>query len=105
MSTLTIKAVLFDLGNTLVKYDFGVPEEVFQRVLTSLGISRSLDDVNVAFLKAAKEAEDLNLLSSFGKMRCENYWSQWDSLVLRAQGQKTMKNRFIAILCENILKL
>jgi FMN phosphatase YigB (HAD superfamily) len=28
---LKIKAVLFDMGNTLVKYDAGSPEEVFHK--------------------------------------------------------------------------
>ena len=37
------------MGNTLIKYDYGLPEEVFQRVLSSLGISRSLDDMKKAF--------------------------------------------------------
>ena len=79
-----IKAVLFDMGNTLVNFgDFGSPEEVFQRVLISLGISRSLDDMNKAFLNAEKEAEDINLLSSMGKTKCEEFWHQWDSLVLK----------------------
>jgi len=78
-----IKAVLFDMGNTLVKYDYGLPEEVFQKVLFSLDISRSLDDVKKAFLNAGKEAEGVDLLSSFGKIKCEVYWRQWDSLVLK----------------------
>ncbi len=81
---MTIKAVLFDMGNTLVNFgDFGSPEEVFQRVLISLGISRSLDDMKKAFLNAEKEAEDINLLSSMGKIKCEEFWHQWDSLVLK----------------------
>jgi len=80
---LTIKAVLFDLGNTLVKYDYGLPEEVFQRVLFSLGISKSLDDVKKAFRNAEKDAEDINLYSSSGKIKCEDFWYQWDSLVLK----------------------
>jgi FMN phosphatase YigB (HAD superfamily) len=80
---LTIKAVLFDIGNTLVKYDYGLPEEVFQRVLFSLGISRSLDDMKKAFRKAEKEAEDTNPPSSSGKIKCEEFWYQWDSLVLK----------------------
>ena len=63
---MTIKAVLFDIGNTLVKGDFGSPEDVFQRVLMSLGISRSLDDMKKAFLNAEKEAKDLTLLSFYG---------------------------------------
>ncbi|MDH5375036.1 MAG: HAD family hydrolase [Candidatus Bathyarchaeota archaeon] len=81
---MTIKAVLFDMGNTLVNFgDFGSPEEVFQRVLISLGISRSLDDMKKAFLNAEKEAEGINLLSSMGKIKCEEFWHQWDSLVLK----------------------
>ena len=80
---MTIKAVLFDIGNTLVKYDYGLPEEVFQKVLFSLGISRSLDDIKKAFLNAEKEAEDTNLPSSSGKIKCEEFWYQWNSLVLK----------------------
>jgi len=83
---LTIKAVLFDMGNTLVKYDYGLPEEVFQRVLFSLGISRSLDDIKKAFLNAEKEAEDINLLVSMGKIKRDEFWHQWDSLVLKHLG-------------------
>ena len=80
---MTIKAVLFDMGNTLVKYDYGFPEEVFKRVLSSLGISRSLDDIKKAFLNAKKKEEYNQLLSSLGKMKCEEYWFQWDSIVLK----------------------
>jgi HAD superfamily hydrolase (TIGR01549 family) len=80
---LRIKAVLFDLGNTLVKYDYGSPEEVFHRILISLGFCRSLDEIKRAFLSAEREAEDTSLLSSFGKIKCEEYWYQWDSLVLK----------------------
>jgi putative hydrolase of the HAD superfamily len=78
-----IKAVLLDVGNTLVKYDYGRPEEVFRRILLSLGISRSLDDIKNAFLSAEKEAERINLPSSAGKIGCEDFWHQWDSLVLK----------------------
>jgi len=80
---LTIKAVLFDMGNTLIKYDVDTFKEVFQRVLISLGISRSLDEIKIAFLNSEKEAKDINLLSSFGKIKCEEYWHKWDSLVLK----------------------
>jgi len=83
---LTIKAVFFDMGNTLVKYDYGLPEEVFQRVLISLGISKSLDDMKKAFLNAEKEAEDINLLASMGKIKRDEFWHQWDSLVLKHLG-------------------
>jgi len=83
---LTIKAVLFDMGGTLIKYDVVHAGEIFQRILVSLGISRSLDEIKTAFVNAGKEAKDLNLLSSFGKMECEEYWNQWDSLVLKHLG-------------------
>jgi putative hydrolase of the HAD superfamily len=83
---LTIKAVLFDLGGTLVKFDVVHPGEIFQRFLASVGISRSLDETKIAFLNAKKEAKDLKLLSSFGKMDREEYWNQWDALVLKHLG-------------------
>jgi putative hydrolase of the HAD superfamily len=83
---LTIKAVLFDMGSTLVKYDVEFFEEVFHRILLSLSIPKSLDDIKKAFLSAKNEAKDLNLLSSFGKMKCEEYWNRWDSLVLKHLG-------------------
>jgi len=81
-----IKAVLLDMGNTLIKYDVEVFEEVFHRILLSLSIPKSLDDVKKAFLSAKIEAEDLDLLSFFGKMKCEEYWNRWDSLVLKHLG-------------------
>jgi putative hydrolase of the HAD superfamily len=84
--SLTIKAVLFDMGATLVRYDVEFFEEVFHRILSSLNIPKSLDDVKKAFSSAKNEAEDLNLLSSFGKMKCEEYWNRWDSLVLKHLG-------------------
>jgi 2-haloalkanoic acid dehalogenase type II len=71
------------MGNTLVKYDYGTPEEVFQKVLSSLGISRSLDDVKKAFMNAEKEAEETNLPSLSGQIKCEDFWYRWDSLVLK----------------------
>ena len=74
------------MGNTLVKYDYGLPEEVFQKVLMSLGISRSLDDMKKAFLNAEKEAEDISLLTSMGKIKRDEFWHQWDSIVLKHLG-------------------
>ena len=80
---MTIKAILFDMGNTLIEYDVEFFEEVFQRILTSLGITRSLDDIKKAFLNAENESRNLRLLSSFGKVKCEEHWNTWDSLVLK----------------------
>jgi len=71
------------MGNTLVKYDLGSPEEVLNRVLASMGIIRSVDEIEKAFLTAETEAKELNLLSLFGKIKCEEFWIRWDSLVLK----------------------
>ena len=80
---MTLKAVLFDMGNTLIKYDVGSPNEIFRRVLASLGIFRLIKDIENATLKAEQEARDLSLLSSYGKMELQKYWDAWDSLVLK----------------------
>jgi len=40
------------MGNTLIKYDYGSAEVVFQKVLFSLGISRSLE-----YMKKAEKAQ------------------------------------------------
>ena len=83
---MTIRAVLFDMGDTLIKPDVLHPGEVFHRILTSLGISKSLRAIKIAFQDAEKEAEDINLLSLFGKLQREEYWRKWDSLVLKHLG-------------------
>ncbi len=83
---MTIKAVLFDMGGTLNKADVEHPGEVLQRILASLGISKSLDEIKMVWLNAEKEAEETNLLSLFGKIQREEYWHKWDSLVLKHLG-------------------
>jgi putative hydrolase of the HAD superfamily len=83
---MKIKAALFDMGKTLIQYDYDSPEEVFLRVSASQGVSRTLQEMKDAFLNAQKEAMDLDLQSSFGKIQCEEYWHKWDSLVLKHLG-------------------
>ncbi len=81
---MTIKAVLFDLGNTLIKVDYDVTEaEVFRKILFSLEITKSSDEIKMAITNAGQEAKDLDLLSLFGKLKCEEYWYRWNSLVLK----------------------
>ena len=81
--SLTIKAVLFDLGGTLLDFNFEHPAEIFQIILASLGISRSLDEIKTVWLKAEKET---NLPSLFGKLPPEEWGEKWNSLVLKHLG-------------------
>jgi len=82
---LTIKAVLFDLGGTLLDFDVEHPAEIFQRILASLGIYRSLDEMKTVWSNAEK---DTNLPSLFGKMAPEEWGKQWNSLVLKHLGME-----------------
>lgn len=84
VSALKVKAVLFDLGNTLVKA--WLPEVVFQRVLVSLGISRSVEDIKEALMKTEEDFQNLNYRSMYGKVSYEEYWNKWDSFVLKHLG-------------------
>jgi len=74
------------MGYTLIKPNFEHPAEVFQRILASLGIDKSLDETKKAFQNAENEAKELDLFSSFGNMEREEYWLQWDALVLKHLG-------------------
>jgi HAD superfamily hydrolase (TIGR01549 family) len=78
--------VLFDLGGTLVETDAEHPGEIFRRILVHVGISKSLDETKNAVLNADKEARDTDLVSLFGKIRCEEYWHKWNTLVLKHLG-------------------
>jgi len=82
---LTIKAVLFDLGGTLLDFDVEHPAEIFQRILASLGIYRSLDEMKTVWSNAEK---DTNLPSLSGKMAPEEWGKQWNSLVLKHLGME-----------------
>ncbi len=82
---MTIEAVLFDLGDTLLDFYFKHPAEIFQTILASLGISKSLDEMKTAWLKAEK---DSNLPSLFGKLPPEEWGEKMNSLVLKHLGIK-----------------
>jgi len=74
------------MGYTLTKHEFAHPGEIFQRILASLGIDKSVEDVKKAFLNAENEAKEIDLFSSFGRMEREEYWLRWDALVLKHLG-------------------
>jgi len=81
---LGIKAVLFDLGNTLVK--LWIPETVYHRILTSSKINRSIEEIREALVKAQKDSERLKYEQLFGKIPYEEYWNKRDGLLLRHLG-------------------
>lgn len=77
-----MKAVLFDMGNTLIKYS-SQPEEVFQKVLGSIGISRSVEEVKRAIAETDREFQNLCHQHLFGKIPSTEYWNRYNSCVLR----------------------
>jgi 2-haloalkanoic acid dehalogenase type II len=81
---LGIKAVLFDLGNTLVK--LWIPETVYHSILTSFKINRSIEEIREALVKAQKDSERLKYEQLFGKIPYEEYWNKRDGLLLRHLG-------------------
>jgi len=78
---LKIRAVLFDLGDTLVKT--WIPEVTYQKVLVSLGINRSVEEIKDALSRTEEEFKESNYRSMYGKVRYIEYWEKWDSLVLK----------------------
>jgi putative hydrolase of the HAD superfamily len=81
---LKIKAVLFDLGNTLVRT--WIPEVTYQNVLASLGIDRSIKEIQEALAKTEEEFEESNYRSRYGEATYTEYWERWDAEVLTYLG-------------------
>jgi 2-haloalkanoic acid dehalogenase type II len=84
VSGLVIKAVLFDLGNTLVKT--WIPELTYEKVLASLGIRRSVEEIRQALAKTEEEFKLHKYRLTYGKVPYKEYWDRWDSLVLKHLG-------------------
>jgi len=82
---LKVKAVLFDLGNTLVK-TWGNPEAIYQKVLASLGIDRSVEELERAIVKTEEGFKESNYRSQYGKVTYTEYWERWDAQVLTYLG-------------------
>jgi len=77
--TLNVKAVLFDLGNTLV---YMYPEETFQKILEALGISKSLDDVKQAMIKGNQEFD----IDKHSHLSAHEFYTEWSMVELRHLG-------------------
>lgn len=70
-----IRAVLFDMGGTLVK-----PEptpKIFEKILKAHGINMSTERINIATEKA-KEKLDIKRMAELG----ENFWTNFNLIVL-----------------------
>ncbi|MFQ5951741.1 MAG: HAD family hydrolase [Candidatus Geothermarchaeales archaeon] len=74
------RAVLFDLGGTLIRLGRS-PEEVWRRILEEHGVRRSEGEIR-------RVSNDTlpGVIPSFGKMPPDEYWALWDGKVLRGLG-------------------
>jgi putative hydrolase of the HAD superfamily len=81
---LKIRAVLFDLGDTLVKA--WIPEVTYQNVLASLGIDRPLEELEKAIAKTEEEFKRSNYRSRYGEVSYTEYWERWLAQVLTYLG-------------------
>lgn len=76
---MAIKAVLFDLGNTLV---YSHPEETFQKILEAHGIVESVDRIKQAMIKGNQEFDiDKNV-----GLPAHEFYSKWNLVELRHLG-------------------
>jgi putative hydrolase of the HAD superfamily len=73
-----IKAVLFDLGGTLINIDSSKDPHVMKRILGDCGVNRSLEDVSREWVKSW---ERLNF-REMAKL-LDEFWVQMDAQVLR----------------------
>jgi putative hydrolase of the HAD superfamily len=94
---MKIKAVLFDLGDTLVRT--WIPEVTYRNVLLSLGVDRSIQEIREALAKTEEEFKKSNYRSLYGKVNYEEYWEKWDAQVLeylRISESKSLARQIIA---------
>jgi HAD superfamily hydrolase (TIGR01509 family) len=87
---LKIRAVLFDLGNTLVKT--WNSEVTYQNVLASLGIDRSIEELEKAITKTEEGFKESSYRSRYGEVSCTEYWERWDAQVLTYLGVSGEEN-------------
>jgi 2-haloalkanoic acid dehalogenase type II len=76
---LTIKAVLFDLGNTLV---YSCPEEAFQEILRTHGIVETIDRVKQGIIKGNQEFD----IEKHVHLPAHEFYTQWNLVELKHLG-------------------
>ena len=78
---MKIRAVLFDLGITLVRT--WIPEVTFRSVLSSFGIDRRTEAIRKAIEKTEEDFRESNYRSRYGEVAYAEYWERWDARVLK----------------------
>lgn len=86
---MTIKAVLFDLGNTVIRSSQSAFETV-QKILEREGVSVSVEDVGEAFVLAQKEMRD-RLQQPMWKIPPLEFYTTLNSHVLKNLGIKDLR--------------
>ena len=76
---MTIKAVLFDLGNTLVYQN---PHKTFQKILGKHGIIRTIKEIREAFAKAGEEFD----IERYRKLPAHEFYTQLNMHILKHLG-------------------
>jgi 2-haloalkanoic acid dehalogenase type II len=82
---MTLKAVLFDLGLTLIG-TASFPE-IYRQILASFGITASLDDI----VKAQKVAESECDTSTYDESRRKEFWTNYNVSLLEKLGVEENK--------------
>ena len=93
-SSLRIKAVLFDLGNTLV---YSYPEVTLQRILVEQGIAKPLDEVTDALIRGNAEFD----IEKHEGLSAHEFYTQWNTIQLKHLGLKGPKARKLAGLIDS----
>ena len=86
---MTIRAVLFDLGNTLV---YSHPEVIFQRILAENGIAISIDEVTDALIRGNAEFD----IEKHEGLSAHEFYTRWNTVHLKHLGLKGPRARKLA---------
>lgn len=82
---MAIKAVLFDLGNTLV---YSCPEEAFQEILRTHGIVETIDRVKQAIIKGNQEFD----IEKHVHLPAHEFYTRWNLVELKHLGIRDQAN-------------
>jgi len=94
---LKTRAVLFDMGGTLV-FATCSESETFRRILRSVGITRTKRDIEGALSKAKKKLDAEGFAEEFGKIPRKEFWVRRDSRVLKHLGVDDRKGELARVL-------